>query len=30
MGRDTINQIITYCPFNSSAQCINYKEHSFK
>lgn len=30
MGRDTITQIISYCPYNSSAQCINYKEHSFK
>lgn len=30
MGRDTINQIISYCPYNSSAQCINYKEQDFK
>lgn len=30
VGRDTMTQIISYCPYNSSAQCINYKEQDFK
>ncbi|WP_440515034.1 winged helix-turn-helix domain-containing protein [Serratia sarumanii] len=30
LGRDAIFQLISYCPYNTSAQCINYKEYSLK
>lgn len=29
-SKDTITQIVSYCPYNSTAQCVNYKEYSFK
>ncbi|MBC3218446.1 winged helix-turn-helix domain-containing protein [Serratia fonticola] len=30
MGKDKTSQIISYCLYNSSAKCINYKEYHLK
>ncbi|WP_340139927.1 winged helix-turn-helix domain-containing protein [Enterobacter kobei] len=30
IGRELATQLISYCPYNSSAPCINYREYSSK